>query len=282
MRKHGWFRPHVRGLTAISSTTLREGGGGYSPLALFAAGEKGGWYDPSDPSTMFKDTAGTIPVTADGDRVARINDKSGNGNHATQATTAARPLYKTSGGLSWLLFDGIDDFLATSAVDCTATDKMSVFAGVRKLSDAAVGIIVELGASVANGRFNLYGPGSAGQPTFGNNLRGDTADVGYGITASAAPYSAVLASLLDIGGAARADEVKPRLNGVLTQSSGFGAAAGTGNFGNHPLYIGMRDNGAALPFNGQMFQIIVRGAMSSGSVLSRAEAFVASKTGVTL
>lgn len=27
MRKHGWFRPHVRGLTAISSTTLREGVG---------------------------------------------------------------------------------------------------------------------------------------------------------------------------------------------------------------------------------------------------------------
>lgn len=27
MRQHGWFRPHVRGLTAISSTTLREGGG---------------------------------------------------------------------------------------------------------------------------------------------------------------------------------------------------------------------------------------------------------------
>lgn len=27
MRQHGWFRPHVRGLTAISSTTLREGVG---------------------------------------------------------------------------------------------------------------------------------------------------------------------------------------------------------------------------------------------------------------
>ena len=31
MRKHGWFRPHVRGLTAISSTTLREGGGWWIP-----------------------------------------------------------------------------------------------------------------------------------------------------------------------------------------------------------------------------------------------------------
>ena len=31
MRQHGWFRPHVRGLTAISSTTLREGGGWWIP-----------------------------------------------------------------------------------------------------------------------------------------------------------------------------------------------------------------------------------------------------------
>lgn len=31
MRKHGWFRPHVRGLTAISSTTLREGVGVSAP-----------------------------------------------------------------------------------------------------------------------------------------------------------------------------------------------------------------------------------------------------------
>lgn len=69
------------------------------------------WYDPSDLSTMFQDTAGTTPITADGQAVARINDKSGNGNHLMQSTAGQRPLYKTSGGKSWLLFDGSDDFL---------------------------------------------------------------------------------------------------------------------------------------------------------------------------
>lgn len=67
-------------------------GGAFSPLSLFAASEQGAWYDPSDFSSMFQDSAGTTPVTAVEQPVGRINDKSGNGNHATQATAAARPV----------------------------------------------------------------------------------------------------------------------------------------------------------------------------------------------
>jgi hypothetical protein len=68
--------------------------GSFSPLSLFAASEPGFWFDPSDLSTLFQDTAGTTPVTAAGQSVARINDKSGRGNHATQATAAQRPQYQ--------------------------------------------------------------------------------------------------------------------------------------------------------------------------------------------
>ena len=66
----------------------------FSPLSLFAASEPGFWFDPSDISTLFQDAAGTTPVTAAGQSVARINDKSGRGNHATQATAAQRPQYQ--------------------------------------------------------------------------------------------------------------------------------------------------------------------------------------------
>lgn len=59
---------------------------------LFANGEQGVWYDPSDFSTLFQDAAGTIPVTAVEQPVGRILDKSGRGNHASQATAAARPV----------------------------------------------------------------------------------------------------------------------------------------------------------------------------------------------
>lgn len=93
----------------------------FSPLNLSPAG----WYDPSDLSTLWRDTAGTDPVTADGQAVARIDDKSGNGLHFVQPTSSARPLYKTSGGLHWLLFDQVDDFMyvdSLSAFNFGTTD----------------------------------------------------------------------------------------------------------------------------------------------------------------
>lgn len=64
--------------------------GGFLPLSLFANGEQGAWFDPSDLSSMFQDAAGTIPADY-GQPVGLILDKSGNGNHASQATATARP-----------------------------------------------------------------------------------------------------------------------------------------------------------------------------------------------
>lgn len=90
------------------------------------------WYDPSDLSTLWKDTAGTTPVTADGDAVARIDDKSGNGRHLTQSTAGSRPLYKTSGGISWLQFDGVDDYLS-----CADNDDWEALAGDFTVAAAA-------------------------------------------------------------------------------------------------------------------------------------------------
>lgn len=39
-------------------------GGAFTPADLFLNGEQGVWYDPSDFSTLFQDSAGTTPVTA--------------------------------------------------------------------------------------------------------------------------------------------------------------------------------------------------------------------------
>ena len=83
--------------------------GEFYPASLFAGGIAGAWYDPSDLSTLFQDSAGTTPVTASGQPVGLMLDKSGNGNHATQAAAAARPTYTEGSGLSWLAFDGVDD-----------------------------------------------------------------------------------------------------------------------------------------------------------------------------
>lgn len=96
-------------------------GGAFSPLSLFAASEQGAWFDPSDFSSMFQDSAGTTPVTAVEQPVGRINDKSGNGNHATQATAAARPILRQDGGGNYYLeTDGIDDFLPSTTLPYSA------------------------------------------------------------------------------------------------------------------------------------------------------------------
>ena len=89
----------------------RQLGAEFSPLDLFKDGKQGVWYNPSDKTTLFQDVAGTVPVTKDGDPVALMRDKSGNGNHATQTVSAERPVYKTDGEMHWLQFDGVDDSL---------------------------------------------------------------------------------------------------------------------------------------------------------------------------
>lgn len=49
--------------------------GGFSPATLFAASEPGGWYD-IDPAYLFQDSAGTTPVTAPGQTVGMVLDRS--------------------------------------------------------------------------------------------------------------------------------------------------------------------------------------------------------------
>lgn len=113
----------------------------FSPASLFAASEPGVWYDPSDLTTMFQDTAGTTPVTTPGQTVARINDKSGRGNNATQATTASRPTYGIVplGGRRNLLL----------ATDTMVTQSLTVAAVAHTLAFTGTGTVTLTGASIA-------------------------------------------------------------------------------------------------------------------------------------
>lgn len=101
----------------------------FSPLSLFAAGEQGVWYDPSDLTTMFEDSAGTTPVHAPGNGTAdspvgKILDKSGRGNHATQSTSTARPTLSARYNLLTAT-----DTLSTQSVTTVATTYTLTFSG---------------------------------------------------------------------------------------------------------------------------------------------------------
>ena len=64
-----------------------------------------GVYDPDDQSTLYEDSAGTTQASVGGP-VGRVEDVSGNGNHATQSTTADKPtLREDANGRLYLEFD---------------------------------------------------------------------------------------------------------------------------------------------------------------------------------
>lgn len=74
----------------------RGSGGGpvppFNPAQLYSGGQQGTWYDQSDFTTGFQDSAGTIPQTVVEQPTGRRSDKSGRGNHGLQVTAAARPV----------------------------------------------------------------------------------------------------------------------------------------------------------------------------------------------
>ena len=130
--------------------------GGFSPASLFADGVIGVWYDPSDIDTLFQDSAGTTPVTTAGQPVGLMLDNSGNGNHATQATAAARPTYQT--GPARATLDKVDDRLSV-------TVPVGGFTGTMVLATdqgtASYGVTIPAGAYDIGGRGGLYFPGKA-------------------------------------------------------------------------------------------------------------------------
>lgn len=257
--------------------------------AMFGSGEQGAWYDPSDLSTMYQDAAGTIPVTAVGQPVGKILDKSGRGNHATQGTTTRRPtLQQDASGKYYLSFDGVDDYLSTGSINFTATDKMTVFTADHSVYDNPTGprAIVGLSTSVFgyNGTWWLTAYDSTYNAKSAAYLRGNLRGAGgYGPDQRTLGVRRLVRSFLfDISKDVLANETLIRLNGVPTPltSTPLDPSAGSGAFGNYPLYIGAV--GPNYPFKGNLYGLIVRGAQTDDDHLTHAEQYLAYKSGVTL
>jgi hypothetical protein len=155
---------------------------------------------------------------------------------------------------------------------------MTVFAGVRKLT-AQDSVVAETSTSFSsnNGAFILSSGTSVGN-YFG--LRGSAAAAYNSIFT--APQTSVQSVVFDIAGAVISAEIEPRINGAVpTLAVASAGPAGTGNFGNYPLYIGRR-GGTTLPFNGHIYGLIVRGAATTDAKITQTEKWLAKKTGVAL
>ncbi len=172
--------------------------------------------------------------------------------------------------VAYLAFDGTDDFLLTGTIT-PGIDKAQVFAGVRKLSDAATNTFFETGpnSGTTAGSLGMFSSPNGYRFRTGGSLLVDTSvSSGY-----VAPITNVLTGIGDIA----ADTCILRINGA--QIGSVALDQGTGNFLGYPLYIGRR-GGTSLPFNGRIYQMLVRfGANLSAATITQTETFVNSRTG---
>jgi hypothetical protein len=173
----------------------------------------------------------------------------------------------TSAGTSSFTLTSIQQLLDTSL----APDKVTLCAGVRKLSDSATGVVMELSATSAsnNGSFAVWAPGTAA-----NNYQVRSA----GTTDSnfiQSGYSAPITNVLLMVGNISAPLLGLFVNGtsVNTQTT----SQGTGNYRNYPLYIGSRA-GTSLFFGGRLYGSVGRGALNNDQQNAALTAYLNTKT----
>ena len=193
--------------------------------------------------------------------------------------------YDTVGFPPYLAFNGTSSSMVTNSIDFSATDKMSVWAGVRKLSDATTRSLFVFGTSgTAAGSFEwLFPPnpssirlecayvGDSG--VAGNYMQVDTEQA----PASSVIHTSIVSSLQPyLGG------VNIRYNGELKPSVQQNNMETSGNFGNFALTIGKRPTGVL--FLGNIYSLIARGAIARGAQstdkqVSNAESWINKKIG---
>jgi hypothetical protein len=266
--------------TAAVAYTLSFTGTGTVDLSGAYVGSLAGTGASNRVSLTFTSTAASLTLTVTGS-VTFAQLELGSTATAYQKTTT---IYDTTeagvADLHYLAFDGVDDALVTAAIDFTATNKVTLQTGANFTGSAVSRMLVEFSG---NG-YSTVGGYSFGQGLLAaNSALGVLANTGSGVSAATAlqtiPYKVVATASYDSSPVGVANELALRLNGAVEAYTTYlGTDFGTGNFGNHQLYIGARA-AAAFFFIGNFYSLIIRGAASSASQIASAESYVNSKTG---
>jgi hypothetical protein len=262
---------------------------GFSSSAMEDFGN--GWYRCSVTfTTDVSDTLGQIYIAAasDNGNVSIVRDGASSiliygaqlelGSTATAYQRVTSQFDVSEAGVAqigYLSFDGVDDGMVTPTIT-PGTDKAQVFAGVRKLSGAADGVILETSVTgTSPGQIAIFAPSVFFGDVYTFVSRG-TVRAQAVSSAIPSPTTNVITGIGDISG----DRATLRVDGV--QVAQDTADQGTGNFLAYPLYIGRR-GGTTLPFNGRIYQLIVRfGPNLTDAQIAATESYIAGKTGVEL
>ncbi len=276
------IQPNTRGLWGGESGLInRRGPPGdglaadlWGPNVLFRNGEIGFNILPGSAFCAFyQERTGASATTPAGigDPVGTVHDLI-TGVYATATGDTARPTLEVdSDGAFFLLFDGVNDFLVTSSINMTGTNKVSVFARARTIAATGTyGIIVEHSTSTStnNGSFLMGAPRSSTNNSFTFSSRGTTTVLIGNLQDAAPPVTRVLTGRADIA----APLLSLSQNGGVAETSA--SSQGTGNYGNYPMYIGSRAGIAGFAHI-RLYGLTVRGASSTAAEISRAENWMA-------
>lgn len=258
-------------VTAVAHTLAFTGTGTVTLSGTSTAGPLVGTGAGNRVSLTFTPIAGSLTLTVSGSvTLAQLEL----GSTATAYQRVASQYDITEAGVPTCYYvqaDGVDDAYVTPTIT-PGTDKVQVFAGVRKLSDVAIGTLVELSTVFTNpGSFAFAAPNSVGSASVAFISTGtEISAVSSG--GLAAPTTKVLTGLGDISG----DRVILRVNGTQVDQST--ADQGTGNYLAYPAYLYAR-GGTTLPFNGLDFGHAVRfGPNLDAATIARVESLIAQNT----
>ena len=261
----------------MSPRLLRPRASGFDPRSLASLSL---WLDSSDGQTLFQDSVGTTAATADSNPVGRWADKSGNARHATMATDANRPVISSTrvNGRIAIGFSGTPQRLnlpTTGNSPSWDTTPTTLFVACRHDNGTATAArspisLIEGGSTltwqIAQSGTVRYGVGyNAAQANFSTS------------SGDARGQSLVLSSQQSAAGGG----LLGRVNGVgLSGTDGVGQPFGSAS------RIGCRNHPSADSADqfwiGQICEIIHYNALLDAAAVSRVEAYLARKWGVSL
>lgn len=221
-------------------------------------------------------TAGSLTATVSG-TVTQADLRETNvgvGLPAYQAVVTSTN-YTSTGFPVYIKPNGSNQFMQTNSINFSSTDKMTLWAGLRNLSNLGC-IFAETSTSAAInlGTFYIVTGTDAGGTGY-SSLGHGTAPASTLQTAKAftfiAPDTAVISITHNI-----ANDLSTIRRNTVDGTNAIGDK-GTGNFGNYPAYFYMRA-GTSLPFNGNDYGSIARGAASTAAQIASGETYINSKT----
>jgi hypothetical protein len=180
--------------------------------------------------------------------------------------------YDSTGFPIYIKPNGSNQFMQTNSINFTVTDKITIWQGVRKLSDAARASSYTHNAT----GLNSFGAEMPNAPAGNNYLfysLGSSGGRNPGAVTKAAPVTSVINCVYDI---ANTGTSSFRID---TVAIGTNSASLTGNavFTNNPAYFYAR-TGSDLFFSGHDYGSIARGAASTAAQITNGETYINSKT----